>query len=218
MNKKMKFKKIIKKFMIIKFGKYLYYMIFPSVARLGGDRILKKIYRKLKPGKTLFIGASWKGYYKSMIPSTQFLTLDIDDFYEPDILSDVHDIKCKTNTFDTIVATRIFEHCYDPQKAIKEVLRILKKDGICIIDVPFICKRHSSHDYYRFSKKGLAYLLKDFSKVKIIPYGNRLQVLWLFLSQGAILKYFLRIFNPIVALINYKSKDFSIGYVAYAIK
>ena len=212
MNRKFK-KKIINYF-----GKYLYYMIFPSVPRLQGDRILKRIYRKLKPGRTLFIGASWKEYYKSLIPATEFLTLDIDDFYEPDILSDVHDIKCENESFDTVVATRIFEHCYDPQKAVKEVHRILKKGGVCVIEVPFIYKRHSSHDYYRFTRWGLAYLLKDFKKVKIIPHGNRFQVLWLFLSQGFFLRFLMRPFNFFVSFINYKSKDFSIGYVAYAVK
>jgi len=208
-----------KKFLIDNFGKYLIYLRLPSVGRILSDRELNRIYKRLKPGRVLFIGASWKEYYKKIIPHKEFLTLDVDDTFNPDILGDVHRMKIKNEEFDTVVITRVLEHCVNPKKAISEVHRILKKGGIAVFSSPFIYPYHASpHDYYRLSHEAYQDLLGDFSKIKIIPYGNRLQLIWMLLSQGFFLKFILTFFNYPISWLDYKSKKFIIGYVAYAVK
>lgn len=74
---------------------------------------------------------------------------------------------------------------------------MLKKDGICVVSVPFIYPYHGGEnmgDYYRFTEDGLKNLFKDFKDVEIIPYGSTLQTLWLLLSYK---KRFLKPLNYI---------------------
>lgn len=40
---------------------------------------------------------------------------------------DIYDIKAKDNTYDLVMATEVFEHLDDPDKAIKELIRVSKK-------------------------------------------------------------------------------------------
>jgi ubiquinone/menaquinone biosynthesis C-methylase UbiE len=42
----------------------------------------------------------------------------------------------KNDTFDAIYCSNVFEHLYDPEFALFELIRILNKDGILIISVP----------------------------------------------------------------------------------
>jgi SAM-dependent methyltransferase len=212
-------KQRMKKWAINKFGNSLYYLIFPSVARLRNDAELKKFYRRLKktPGNVLFIGASWKSRYKKLIPHKKFQTLDIDTFYEPDIKGDVHNMPINDNTFDTVIITMVLEHCRNPRRAMDEVYRILRPDGICIASVPFLYRIHSKHDYFRFTKEGLEELFKNFKLAEIKPFGNRLHAIWLLITQGKIL-WVLKPLNYIISLIAYKSNAFPTGYVIWAKK
>lgn len=212
-------KREFKQWLIKKLGDKVLYLRVPTVARFLSDKRLNKIYKKLKPEKVLFVGASWKSYYKKKIPNKEFITLDIDKNFEPNIVSDVHNIKAKSNTFDVVVMTRVLEHCYNPQKAINEVYRVLKPGGVAIYSAPFIYKYHASpHDYFRFTHEGFQVLCKKYSKVKIIPYGNRLHVIWMFLSQGLILRFLLTPFNFFISLLDFKSKEYPLGYVVSARK
>lgn len=51
-------------------------------------------------------------------------------------LGNAHKLKYKTNTFDAVFALEVMEHVPDPIKAIKEMKRVLKKDGYLVILVP----------------------------------------------------------------------------------
>ena len=56
---------------------------------------------------------------------------------------------------------------------------MLKNDGILFGYIPFLYHYHAPdnlyfQDYYRYTKDGLAYLLKDFKNVKIYPVRGRL--------------------------------------------
>lgn len=48
-------------------------------------------------------------------------------------------IPVKGNSFDCIVAGEIIEHLYNTEFVLREINRVLKKDGILILSVPNIC-------------------------------------------------------------------------------
>lgn len=192
-----------------------------TVVRASLDIQLKKQFKRLKPGIVLDVGSKYLPY-KKYIPHKRYMTLDIDRENNPDICCDLHRIKWKSNYFDTVIATNVIEHLYNPQKAINEIYRVLKKNGACILTAPFVYPYHAGpKDYYRFTKDSLKYLLRRFRKVEIYHHGNKLQILWHILTSGekiGLVLHLLNPLNPLIARIHFKSTSWPSGYVAYAKK
>ncbi len=59
-----------------------------------------------------------------------------------DYVGDIWDIKEKSNTFDAVLCSEVFEHIPYPIETIKEFSRLLKKDGKLILTAPSNCLRH----------------------------------------------------------------------------
>ncbi|MEC9065383.1 MAG: methyltransferase domain-containing protein [Bacteroidota bacterium] len=53
-----------------------------------------------------------------------------------DIKGDVTNLTFEDNTFDLIICNHVLEHIIDDRTAMKEIYRVLKKDGIGILQVP----------------------------------------------------------------------------------
>ncbi len=54
---------------------------------------------------------------------------------------DVTNIGCPTETFDVIYCSHVLEHVEDDRKAMRELFRVLKKDGWAILEVPIMADR-----------------------------------------------------------------------------
>jgi SAM-dependent methyltransferase len=191
-----------------------------TVNRISLDIELKKQFKKIQPGIVLDVGSKYSPY-KKYIPYTKYLRLDVDKESEPDLCCDLHDIEWESDYFDTLIATEVLEHLYDPQKAINQIHRVLKKGGICLLSACFLFPYHAfPKDYHRFTKDSLNYLFRDFSKVKIHHYGNKIQVIWHFLNGGKyiFLKNPLILLNFLFARINFKKTNYPLGFVIYAKK
>ena len=189
-----------------------------SVARIGLDKLLKTQFKRLKKGTVLDVGSKTSPY-KKIIPHDRYLRLDIDASNKPDICCDLHLLNSHDNSFDTIIATEVLEHLYDPQKAIDNIHKTLKKDGTCILSTRFAHEYHPGpFDYYRFSSDGLKHLFRNFDNVEIFHHGNRLHVIWMLINSNKYSHIFLNIFNPIIALINVKKTNWPCGFVVVAKK
>jgi len=190
-----------------------------SITRCTLDPLLKKCFTRLKAGRVLEIGADKKSSYKKYVSCSEYKTLNIISDYNPDICCDIHDMSIiKSSSFDVVISIEVLEHCYNPQRAINEIYRILKPGGICILSTRFFHPLHPSpHDYYRFTDEGLNYLFTPFSSVETYSQGNRFHCIWkLFCFKP--LCYILYWFNPLLAKIKSKKTDCPLGYVVYAIK
>jgi len=192
---------------------------FPSVVRIGLNRELHRQFARLKTGVVMDVGAKLAPY-KNLIPATQYLRLDIDPDSKPDICSDLHDIQGYDNYFDTVIATEVLEHLYNPQLAINQLYKILKPGGVMILSTRFIHRLHPDpQDYYRFTPDSFNYLMREFSKVEIFHHGNRLQTLWyIFVNNKIAMLFLLPLLNHLFAMVNVKKTDFPLGYVVYAVK
>jgi SAM-dependent methyltransferase len=61
---------------------------------------------------------------------------------------------------DTIVSFQVMEHLPEPSLFLAECNRILKPGGRLVVTVPFMWHIHEApHDYYRYTRYGLKYLL-----------------------------------------------------------
>ncbi len=187
-------------------AKFLPQLKIPSVYRLGLNSLLKKQFKKLKPGIVLDISLE-----KINMPNTKLIKLD---------LKGKDNFKCSYNSsyFDAVIATHLIEHLENPEKTINEIYRVLKNGGVCILSAPFIEHFHPNpKDYYRFTQDSLKLLFKDFKKVEIYHHGNKLQSIWQLLNIG-IIKLVLNFFNPLIAMIKSKKTRIPCGFVVYAEK
>ncbi|MAH43095.1 hypothetical protein CL614_05235 [archaeon] len=69
--------------------------------------------------------------------------------------------KLKKNSFDIAICTEVVEHEKEPNKVLKEINRILKKNGHLILTAPFMVPEHEERDYWRYTLKGLKTLAKN---------------------------------------------------------
>jgi len=69
---------------------------------------------------------------------------------------DIYRLPFKNNSFDTILCTQVFEHLDNPQRAISELSRVLKKGGKLIVSVPHLSYLHGEpEDYFRYTPHSL---------------------------------------------------------------
>jgi SAM-dependent methyltransferase len=93
-----------------------------------------------------------------------------------DYKGNIWDIKTKNSTFDAILCTEVLEHIPYPIDTVKELSRILKKNGTLILTAPSNCLRHMDPYFYysgftdRFYEKIL--IENNFSIKKIEPVGD----------------------------------------------
>ena len=66
------------------------------------------------------------------------------------------------DSFDTVVLSDVLEHIFYPPKLLKEIYRIMRKDGVLIVGVPFYYFLHEiPYDYYRYTEYSLKKLIED---------------------------------------------------------
>jgi len=62
--------------------------------------------------------------------------------------------------FDSILCNQVLEHVFEPNQFLSEIARVLKKDGMLLLTIPFVWDEHEKpHDYARYTTFGLSYLL-----------------------------------------------------------
>jgi SAM-dependent methyltransferase len=79
------------------------------------------------------------------------------------------------NKFDIIIADNVFEHLKDPYTSARNVLSMLRNDGIFLIATPFLIKIHNHPgDYTRWTPAGLTTFLEECGFVADVKsWGNR---------------------------------------------
>lgn len=72
---------------------------------------------------------------------------------------DMHMIE--NSSYDSVISLAVLEHVPDPFRAVSEINRILKLDGIFMLSVPHISRLHElPHDYFRYTEFGIRELLE----------------------------------------------------------
>lgn len=124
-------------------------------------------------GKTLDIGCAG-GRHSKYFPHR--IGIDIKKTPAVDIVADAHNLHMfKDDEFDCVICIEVLEHLHDPQKAINEMYRVLKKSGILILTTRFLFPLHDiPYDYYRFTKYGLEHLLSKFEIIEMQDEVNTL--------------------------------------------
>lgn len=176
-----------------------------SLSRKGLYEFLAQEYSGIRSeSQVLTIGAG--GKVNSLLnqyaqqAGFQVVSFDIDEKRNPDILGDICNYNFGDRTFDVIVMSEVLEHVHSPHLALQNIYKAIKQGGKLILTTPFMLPLHDRpYDYYRYTRYGLAFLLRDFEDVQIQERNSYLEavdVLYVRLLQtetkgSRLLSYFL---------------------------
>lgn len=119
----------------------------------------------------------------SLFERQRIETMDINQGSPPaDIIDDIcNPSRLEYDRYDGIVCLSVLEHVYDPFAAIQQIHRLLQPGGYLLLHLPFLFRYHAPQnlqftDGYRFSRDGIAWLLRDFREVRLYsirgPYSS----------------------------------------------
>ena len=115
--------------------------------------------------RTLDIGAQ-NGPYARYFPRR--IGLDIRPGAGVRVIGDAQQLGIRDASVDLVLCTEVLEHLPEPQRAIDEMYRVLAPGGQLLLTTRFLFPIHDApHDYFRFTKYGLRYLLRRFEIVEV---------------------------------------------------
>jgi SAM-dependent methyltransferase len=80
----------------------------------------------------------------------------------PDLFYDGTHLPFGDCSFDTVLSIQVLEHTPQPRRLIREMARVLRKDGVLILAAPFSFRLHEEpHDFFRYSPHGLRELCRE---------------------------------------------------------
>jgi SAM-dependent methyltransferase len=80
----------------------------------------------------------------------------------PDVLYSGDRLPFADGSFDTVLNVQVLEHTPRPGQLVREMARVLAKDGLLILLAPFQFRLHEEpHDYFRYSPHGLRQLCSE---------------------------------------------------------
>jgi len=138
--------------------------------------------RGVSPGEMKMLHFAPEKYLRPLF-SARFGTYETADLYMKDMDHKV-DIRClpfANGTYDFVFASHVLEHIADDEKAIREIRRIMRPNGIAILPVPVVCDKTieypeaNPHEAGHVRAPGLDYYEKYklyFNKVEIHASGS----------------------------------------------
>lgn len=139
--------------------------------------------------------------------TSEYVSLDFKLTHpELDVVADVQSMPMSDNSFDSAICIEVLEHVPNPEKALRELLRVLKPGGKLVFSVPhFLYLHNEPYDFYRYTKYGLQELAQrvGFRVVMIKPSGGLLCFLQGVAATAAVgLTYGVPIIWPVVLWVN----------------
>lgn len=117
-------------------------------------------------GKTLDVGCGQRPY-EQLFKSSEYIGLEIDTVMnrltkKADFYYDGGRFPFVDKEYDSVVINQVFEHVFIPEKFLREVNRVLKVDGMCLLTVPFVWDEHEQpHDFARYTSFGIRTILEN---------------------------------------------------------
>lgn len=133
------------------------------------NRLFNELIESLHEKRCLQIGVKdnvGAKYGPNWISVDKYDTRDFIDYHY-----DIHDLEFDDESFDAIVCISILEHIQYPEKALKELHRVLRAGGRIWVQLPFQYPYHEGpRDYWRVSPDGLRIWMKDFRELSCGSY------------------------------------------------
>lgn len=114
------------------------------------------------------------GTYRTLFTKCSYTGFDLIKGKDVDIImQEEYSTGANNNSFDAILCGQCLEHCTNPFKLIKEMYRICKQNGLCVLIAPFIADEHKYPiDCWRFLPDGFKALFKQTGFTTLETYLN----------------------------------------------
>jgi len=141
------------------------------------NSVMASSLKSLK-GRVVVVGAGMQDYSHLIPHSAEIIATDINKTSSVTALADAHNLPFQDESFDSYLAIEVLEHLQSPERAVREIQRVLTINGVAVLSIPFLFRVHGDpNDFQRFTRSGLQILFAEFREVKITEYGNRLHVI-----------------------------------------
>jgi SAM-dependent methyltransferase len=127
-------------------------------------------------------------------PRARRIRIDVSPAHRPDVIGDALALPFANEAMNVVTMFEVLEHLSEPWLAIEEARRVLGPGGTILGSAPLVWPIHGDpDDYFRFTEAGLRALLRGFSDVRVVPFGNHYSAAWILVSTRSRMA---RAFNP----------------------
>jgi SAM-dependent methyltransferase len=198
--------------------------------------------RGLPAGARVLDAGSGEGQYRHHFTRQRYWGVDLAvgdaawDYSPVDAVADLTALPFRAATFDAAVHIVTIEHLKEPGRALAEIARTLAPGGTLLIAAPQEWEVHQApHDYFRYTRYGLAYLLEQagFEVREMRAVGGYFRLLarrllnglqfftggirWLLFLPAAMLLVPPALVLPLVDALD-RDRNFTLGYLCTARK
>ncbi|BBB32367.1 conserved hypothetical protein [Thermotomaculum hydrothermale] len=150
------------------------------------EKEIERFAKSIPEGSLVLDAGAGEGKYREYFSHCRVIGVDNCvgdsswDYSSLDVVGDLHLLPFKDNSFDFVICVVVFEHLKNPFKAMRELSRVLKKNGKMFAVFPFMWELHQRpYDFFRYSEYGFKQMAEDveLSVVEIKQLGCFFRVL-----------------------------------------
>lgn len=150
------------------------------------EKAVQEFAASLPAGAKVLDAGAGEARHRHTFRQQQYIGVDLAvgdsqwDYTGIEALADLEALPFRTGSFDGAINIVTLEHVRRPDRVLAELARVLKPQARLLIIVPQDWEVHQSpHDYFRYTRHGLAYLLEGagFEIEQLIPVGGIFRVI-----------------------------------------
>ncbi len=194
----------------------------------------------LAPGQRVLDAGAGEGRYAAEFSRQRYTGIDLAvgdqkwNYGRLDAIGDLAALPFSSGCFDAALNVVTLEHLAEPGAALSEISRTLRPGGQLLLIAPHEWEVHQApHDYFRYTRYGLQYLLEraNFSDIRIEPVGGYFRLLarrllnglqffsggarWILFVPAALFLVPPALFLPLLDGFD-REKNFTLGYLCTA--
>lgn len=150
------------------------------------ERSVSEFAAGLPKGARVLDAGAGEGSYREQFKSQRYCGLDLGvgdgawDYSKLDVLGDLSLLPFRDGAFEATLNVVTLEHVREPARVLEELARVLASGGSLLVIAPHEWEEHQQpHDYFRYTRYGLRYLLEraGFRDIQVQPVGGFFRLL-----------------------------------------
>jgi SAM-dependent methyltransferase len=206
------------------------------------DDAVAQFARELPKGARILDAGAGEGQYARLFQPQRYCGVDLGvgdatwNYRRLDAVADLTALPFRDGCFAACLNIVTLEHVREPACALREMARTLAPGGVLLLVAPHEWEVHQApHDYFRYTRHGLQYLLKaaGITEIRIDPVGGYFRLLsrrllnglqfftggwrWVLFAPAAILLAPPALLLPFLDGLD-RERNFTLGYICTARK